>query len=69
MFPGNIRTIRINEKSKNFNGYVRRICIQNGMKHCLFSIAEYITSMISKWENHSSKAVTESKSNGMQTLV
>ena len=39
------------------------------MKHCLFSIAEYITSMISKWENHSSKAVTESKSNGMQTLV
>ena len=57
MFPGNIRTIRMNEQSI-FLIYIY-----------VFRIAEYITSMISKWENHSSKAVTESKSNGMQTLV
>ena len=41
----------------------------NRLNHCLFSIAEYITSFISKWANHSSNAVTESKSKGMQTLV
>ena len=42
---------------------------KNVMNHCLFSVAEYITSFMSKWENHSFKAVTESKSKGMQTLV
>ena len=70
IFPGNISKIIMNEHSTFLIETAYLYLKWNELNlflilKCSFSVAEYITSFISKWENHSSKAVTESKSKGM----